>query len=129
MAQNQGTILLVDDNPEICAVVRVYLGRAGFRIVEAEDGEAGLQLASRENPGLILCDEHMPRMNGRMMLMKLRQDPATAAIPVVMIAGSGMLDEEEWRRAGATYLLAKPFHLSELLDLVRTLLSPQGIKT
>jgi len=126
MTQNPHTVLIVEDNPEVSTVVMLCLRSAGFRVFQAEDGEAGFELAVREQPTLILLDEYMPRMNGQALLAKLKETSATAPIPVIMIAGSGMLDELEWQSGGAFGLLAKPFQFHELLAIVRRALSPHS---
>jgi DNA-binding response OmpR family regulator len=123
MAQNPHAVLVVDDNPEVSTVVMLCLRSAGFRALQAEDGESGFQLALTEKPALILLDECMPRMNGQMMLAKLKESAITGRIPVIMIAGSGLTDEKEWQSRGAFGLLAKPFQFHELLSIVRKALS------
>lgn len=123
MTQNPHTVLVVEDNPEVSTVVMLCLRSAGFRVFQAEDGDSGFQLALKEQPTLILLDEYMPRVNGHVMLAKLKESSVTAHIPVIMIAGSGMTDELEWKNRGAFALLAKPFQFNELLAVVRKALS------
>ena len=118
MAQNPPTVLVVDDHPEVSTVVTLCLSNAGYQVFQAEDGEVGLELALRERPAIILLDEFMPRMNGQVLLAKLKENPITAHIPVIVIAGSGIADELEWQRRGAFALLAKPFQFHELLEIV-----------
>ena len=123
MAQNPLTVLVVDDHPEVSTVVMLCLSNAGYQVCQAEDGEIGLQLALKERPAIILLDEFMPRMNGQALLAKLKENPATAHIPVLVIAGSGIADELEWERRRAFALLAKPFEFHELLEVVRKALA------
>ena len=127
MIQNPRPVLVVDDNPEVSTVVTLCLSTAGYRVCQAEDGEAGFQLALKETPALILLDEYMPRMSGQALLAKLKESSVTAHIPVIVIAGSGMTDELEWHRRGAFALLAKPFQFHELLEIVQKALAFHAI--
>lgn len=126
MTQNPQTVLVVEDNPEVSTVVMLCLRSAGFPVFQAEDGEAGFHLALKERPAVILLDEYMPRMNGQVLLARLKESSITVHIPVIMIAGSGMLDEIEWQSRGAFALLAKPFQFHELITIVRKALSPHS---
>ena len=123
MTQNPHTVLVVEDNPEVSTVVMLCLRGVGFRVFQAGDGEAGFQLVLKEHPDLILLDEYMPGMSGHALLALVKGNSTTAHIPVIMIAGSGMQDEIEWRNRGAFALLAKPFQFHELLAIVRKALS------
>jgi DNA-binding response OmpR family regulator len=123
MIQNPRVVLVVDDNPEVSTVVALCLTTAGYRVCQAEDGEAGYQFALKEKPAIILLDEYMPRMSGQALLSKLKETSATAHIPVIVIAGSGITDEFEWHGRGAFALLAKPFQFHELLEIVQRGLS------
>jgi DNA-binding response OmpR family regulator len=117
------TILIVDDNPDISHLLTLFLTRAGFKVLEASDGEEGCKLAERMTPSLILCDERMPGMDGYATLRKLKGTTLTAQIPVVMIGGSAPGSQHDWLALGAFSFLPKPFQLPELLAAVEKALS------
>jgi DNA-binding response OmpR family regulator len=124
--QNPTTILIVDDNPDVSDVITIFLTRVGFRTLAAKDGEAACEMAERETPSLIICDERMPGMDGYSTLLKLKGNTNTAQIPVIMIGGTDINGERDWQSYGAASFLPKPFQLPELLARVReTLLLPQ----
>jgi DNA-binding NtrC family response regulator len=108
-----GRVLLVDDERMLRRVIRRGLVRAGFEVVEAENGVAALELLARERFDLVVSDVHMPLMDGVELLEAL--STAQSAVPVVLISGSlEVQGKEEARRLGAFDFLKKPFALSEL---------------
>lgn len=110
------TILVVDDEPTIRVLIRASLEGAAHRIVDAADGEHGLAIARRERPDLVLLDVALPRMNGLEVCARLKRDPATAAIPILLL--SGLVQEPERRaaaEAGADGFIAKPFSPAALV--------------
>ncbi|HKS35619.1 MAG TPA: HAMP domain-containing sensor histidine kinase [Verrucomicrobiae bacterium] len=112
-------ILVIDDDPGLREVIRLSLEHAGFEVVEAENGAAGVQLASSQLPDLILCDVRMEKMDGYRTLAALRQDNATAPIPFILMTGqadtAGMRQGME---LGADDYLSKPFTVPQLLAAV-----------
>src|SRR5215218_10274119 len=86
------TILVVDDDPAIRAMVRHMLARLPCTVVEASDGDEALAHVRREPPDLILLDIVMPRLDGRAVLHVLQADPLTRGIPVALISGNAALD-------------------------------------
>ncbi|HEY6953269.1 MAG TPA: hybrid sensor histidine kinase/response regulator, partial [Bacteroidota bacterium] len=121
------TVLVIDDESGLRSVVQATLGMEGFDVIEASDGQAGLELARSRQPALILCDVHMERMDGYVFVEHLRKDPVTAAIPVILMTGI-MKDYSSVRRAmglGADDYLLKPFSVEDLLTAVRTRLQKQ----
>jgi CheY-like chemotaxis protein len=80
------TVLLVDDDPVIAMMYGLGLERAGYRVIVARDGQAGLELASSVRPDLILLDVRMPILDGIEVLTRLAADGATQTIPVVMLS-------------------------------------------
>ena len=122
MSQKRTTILVVDDNPAVTKVLTLLLGRQGYKVTIAADGEQGCALAREVKPALILCDERMPRMDGLSALTELKADKTTAHIPVLMIGGSGEGGERDWVKHGATGFIAKPFHIDEIVDQVQQIL-------
>ena len=112
------TILVIDDDSVISSLVQMILRREGFEVSLAEDGAAGLEAVAVAPPDLVLVDSTMPGMSGAEVVAALKNDVATAAIPVVMMSA-------DWTAAdssGADASLRKPFNPSDLLDLVRRLL-------
>ncbi len=82
-------VLAVDDEPNIRRLVEVNLQRAGYRVATAEDGEHALERLREERPDLMVVDVMMPRMDGFELLRRLKQDPDTAEIPVIMLTARG----------------------------------------
>lgn len=81
------TILVVDDNEDTRAMLETLLTHKGYRVVEAADGEQAIEATSRENPGLVLLDLGLPRMNGLSVIRHLRNELRMSNVPVVVITG------------------------------------------
>jgi len=117
------TILYVEDNEYNRKIVRQLLARTAYRLIEAVDGEAGVETARRELPDLILMDVQLPKMSGLDATRLLRDDPATAHIPILVITSFALSgDRERAAEAGANGYLAKPYSPRELLARVREIL-------
>lgn len=103
-------ILVVDDEPTICRLVRAALEHAGHSVIEAGDGVLGLNLAKLEQPDLILLDISLPRMSGLEVARHLREDGAVTSIPVLFLTGLVSETELDARpeAPGSSYI-AKPF--------------------
>jgi two-component system, cell cycle response regulator DivK len=116
------TILYVEDNEFNRKIVRHLLGRTSYRLLEAVDGEAGVAAAHEAVPDLVIMDIQLPKLSGLEATRQLRADPATAAIPVIVITSFALAgDEEKARAAGAAAYLAKPYSPRELLQMIRQL--------
>jgi twitching motility two-component system response regulator PilH len=103
-------VLVVDDSPTICAVLGKMLGQEGYAVVKATDGKSAIDLACSEKPALIFLDVVMPGMNGFTVLRKLRHDPLTHDIPIIMISGNQQATEQFYlQRYGADDFMKKPF--------------------
>jgi two-component system, OmpR family, alkaline phosphatase synthesis response regulator PhoP len=113
-------ILAVDDEPSIRRLVEVNLQRAGYAITTAPDGQEALNQIARERPDMVLLDVMMPRMDGFELLRRLKADPATAGIPVLMLTAKAQ-DADVFRglQSGADFYLTKPFNPKELLMWVQ----------
>src|SRR5688500_16168007 len=89
MSAKQPTVLVVDDDPEIVTMVAMRLGKCGYRIITAMDGNDALEAARRERPALIVLDVMMPGKTGWEVARALRQDPVTDQIKIVMLTAIG----------------------------------------
>ncbi|HEY3231158.1 MAG TPA: response regulator transcription factor [Roseiflexaceae bacterium] len=117
------TILVVDDEPGIVAIARDYLDRAGFRVISAGDGITALRLARTERPSLLVLDLMLPGMDGLDVARALREDPATRALPIIMLtARVEEADKLIGLELGADDYITKPFSPRELVARVRAVL-------
>src|SRR5262245_14499144 len=118
-----GTILLVEDDPDIRDLIAYKLAKAGFDIVQATDGIAALELARQHHPDLVILDVRMPRLSGLEVCRELRTLPATAKVPIIMLtARTRPQDLEQARAAGASDYMSKPFSPRELQERVESVL-------
>jgi two-component system cell cycle response regulator DivK len=117
------TILYVEDNEFNRKIVRQLLAHTGYRLREATDGEAGLQAAQEDPPDLILMDVQLPKLSGLEATRRLRDDPRTAGIPIIVITSYALSgDAQKAKDAGATTYLAKPYSPRDLLARIREFL-------
>ncbi|QWV95162.1 response regulator [Geomonas oryzisoli] len=124
--EGNGSVLVVEDNPDNLVTLKAALG-GKYPIVEACDGAAGLDAARSAPPSLILLDMHLPVLDGFTVLKRLKEDPATASVPVVALTASAMAgDREKVLAAGCAGYLSKPYQPEELQELVASFLAPQG---
>ena len=116
-------ILIADDRPSSRELLRTVLERAGYDVIEAEDGEQALAQARNRHPSLILLDLQMPRLDGFQVLHQLHLDPAFRSVPVLALTASAMRgDREKILAAGFTDYLAKPASPEVLRETVARLL-------
>ena len=126
-AENGQTILLIDDDVSICKVAKRRLEQEGYRVRTAQDGNEGLKTAAAELPDLILLDIMMPGIDGREVLRRLKADPRTASIPVILLTVVGESEEIYASiTAGDAAYLAKPYDPQVLLDKIRSVLSKRA---
>lgn len=116
-------ILIVEDNDKNMKLARDVLNFAGFRTIEATDGEAGVRLAAEHCPALILMDIQLPGIDGITALERIRSDQKTAAIPAVALTASVMTgDRERFVQAGFDGFIAKPIDVPTFAAQVREFL-------
>jgi CheY-like chemotaxis protein len=116
------TILVCDDEGVLRALVRATLPPDRYDVIEASDGEDGLDKARRHRPDVIVLDVQMPGRTGLDVLGELRRDPETSPSRVLVLSARAQhADREEAARAGADRFLSKPFSPSELAAAVEEL--------
>jgi two-component system phosphate regulon response regulator PhoB len=112
----QRTVLVVEDDAMIRGLIAELLDEAGYAVLEASSGRAGLQAARDHTPSVVLVDQMLPDMSGLDVLEGLRQDDTSRHIPVMLV--SGRTDQLVGRDHGADRVLAKPFEINVLLEHV-----------
>jgi adenylate cyclase len=115
-------ILVVDDVPENVRLLEAVLAPRGYEVVTANDGVAALELVATEEPDLLLLDVVMPGLDGYAVCTRLREQEATAVLPVIMVTSSIGQEKTRAIEAGADDFIPKPFNHDELLTRVRSLL-------
>jgi two-component system chemotaxis response regulator CheY len=116
-------VLAVDDSLTIRQLMRMTLSRAGYEVIEAEDGAKGLQKASSETFDLVLSDINMPNMTGIEMLRSLRKLEKYKFTPIVLVTTESQPEKKaEGKAAGATGWIVKPFEPEQLLAVVTKVL-------
>jgi CheY-like chemotaxis protein len=118
-SSSRKTVMIVDDSPTIRKILGLTLERAGYKVVAEPDGESAIERLLQVVPDLILLDIAMPKIDGYEVCKRLKQDPRTKHVPVVMLSGKGALfDKVKGHMAGATEYLTKPFETPAVLAVV-----------
>jgi CheY-like chemotaxis protein len=116
-------ILYVEDNEDNIYVIRNRLGRAGFTVLIATDGEQGVNMAAAERPDLILMDLRLPVLDGWEATRRIKAQPETRDIPIIALTAHAMTgDREKALEAGCDDFDTKPVEMPRLLEKVRALL-------
>jgi len=116
-------ILVVDDDKDIARFIKVNLVLEGYDVVLAHDGETALELIMQRKPALCVVDWMMPKLDGLELTRRLRADPMTASMPVILLTARGQTaDKVLGLQAGADDYLVKPFDTLELVARVRSTL-------
>ena len=117
-------VLIIEDNPVNLELVVGILDSAGYEFVTAETAECGLQAARMERPDVVVLDVHLPGVSGYDVARRLKADPMTAAIPIVVLTAQAMPGEAlRARAAGCDAFLTKPVDAPLLRQIVRRLLA------
>jgi diguanylate cyclase (GGDEF)-like protein len=117
------TVLVVDDDVDIARFIEVNLRLEGFDVLVAHDGQEALEVIGRQLPDLALVDVMMPRIDGVELTRRLRSDPLTASLPVIMLTAKSLsVDKVVGLTAGADDYIIKPFDTLELIARVRSTL-------
>jgi CheY-like chemotaxis protein len=101
------SVLLVEDSRILQLVSQRVLTRAGYRVLVAEDGEKALAVAQSDNPDIVLLDMMLPKLSGPEVLSRLKRDPSTAHIPVIVLTGLSKKNEDKLRKEGAVAFMEK----------------------
>jgi DNA-binding response OmpR family regulator len=115
-------IAVVDDEADICHMLKLTLESRNFRVVTAGDGKAGKELVEMENPDLLICDIKMPRMNGYELISELQQSHRYSRLPIIVLTslteGSAKPDED-WRESlNVAGFISKPFEPKDVIACV-----------
>jgi two-component system cell cycle response regulator len=125
----QSTVLIVDDNPQNVELLQAFLESLPLKIVTAADGVEALEKVAQHNPDLILLDIMMPRMSGFQVCKRLKTDPKTRDIQILMVTALNELgDIEQATECGTDDFVSKPINKFELVTRVKSLLSVRHLK-
>ena len=117
-------ILVVDDDINICELLRLYLEKEGYSVVIANDGQAAIQTFREENPALILLDIMLPKMDGWQVCREIRK---TSDVPIIMLTAKGeVFDKILGLELGADDYVVKPFEAKEVVARIRAVLRRVG---
>jgi len=122
--KDQIKILLVEDDPFLLSMYTVKFELENFKVISAEDGEKGLNLAKKENPSIILLDIMLPKKDGFEVLAELKKDENTKNIPVILLTNLSQKNEvSQGLSLGADdYLIKAHFMPSEVVDKIKKLI-------
>lgn len=121
-------ILIVDDDAQLRSTIQMVLKLKGYEVMEADNGATALKLARAALPDLIISDINMPQADGYAALTELRKDPATAAIPLILMTGeSEAAGMRKGMELGADDFLTKPFAMNALLKAVEARLKKHDV--
>lgn len=119
-----GKIMIVDDDLNICELLRLYIEKEGFSVVTANDGEAALKSFDKENPDLILLDIMLPRLDGWQVCREIRK---TSQCPIIMLTAKGeVFDKVLGLELGADDYMVKPFEAKEVIARIRAVMRRSG---
>ncbi len=122
------TVLVVEDEEDVREMLRTFLEHRGYRVVEAGDGEAAIEVAGRERPDLIVLDLQLPKLDGVTAAQRIRQLPGLEQVPILTNSAYGTRGIDLFLRIddlgdGQTDYLTKPLNLEELDEMIQRLLA------
>ncbi len=120
MPEGTRTVLVVDDEPDIREIIRYYLEDIGYQVIEADRAEQAIVLAQQHHPALITLDIMMPGMDGLEASKRLKENPLTRDIPIMILS---IVADKSRCLQGIADFLSKPFERDDLLNKVRTILT------
>ena len=127
MSTKKPVILIADDDPEILTMLGIRLGKKGYDVLEAVDGNQTLNLARKHHPDLVLLDVMMPGKNGWEVAKELRGDPQFSNVGIVMLTAIGeKVNEMTSPLYGADAYVDKPFDFSDLEKKIKDVLSERA---
>ena len=114
-ALSLGEVLVVDDDPIVLSILEKALTRIGYLVTTSNNAAAALKGLDRSVPDAILTDMLMPGMDGKTFCRKIRKNPRTTGVPIIMISSETKLEERlQGFQAGADDYITKPFHVREV---------------
>ena len=117
-------VLIVDDSPSQLVGMKRTVEKLGHEVITAEDGAAGVEVAKRELPDLILMDVVMPNLNGFQATRQISKDPKTSHIPVILVTTKDQETDKVWgMRQGAKAYITKPIVESQLVETIQEILA------
>jgi DNA-binding response OmpR family regulator len=123
--QRKGTILIIEDSPDICAFASRVMAIEGYRVLQAERGEEGLGLLRDDRIDLVLLDLKLPGIDGWAVVKEMKSDPECASIPVIIFSASiPSLARENAASMGIVDYLVKPLSADTLVEAVDRILQP-----
>ena len=123
LSENPRTILIVDDFDDTRLLLRTWLQRKGYRVVEAENGNRAVAAAERDRPDLIIMDVEMPELDGLAATRRIRKLEDFAGVPIVAVSAYGADQYREHAlAAGCNEYVSTPFEPEELERIIRTLI-------
>ena len=122
-------VLIAEDDPDMRELIRALVEDLGLECVAVPDGQAALDEVTARPPDLILSDLGMPRVGGIELCRRVKANPATRSIPVILITGIGEEFKGTGAEVGADAFMGKPFTLSDLRARIYALLGPQVLRS
>lgn len=116
-------VMLVEDNPQNMKLLEILLRAKSYDLLKACDGEEALDMATREQPDLIVMDMQLPKMSGVEVTRRLRQMPVFRQTPIIALTAFAMRgDRERFLEAGCNAYISKPIHTRELPKIIDQML-------
>lgn len=126
---SRGRVLVIDDDKDLVALVRDHLQKEGFQVESAAAGEAGLERAFSDPPAAVVLDRSLPSFDGLEVCRRLRQDPRTAYVPVLLLtARAAEFERVAGLEAGADDYMSKPFSPRELVARIKAVLRRVSVR-